>query len=91
MTKSTNPSALEDVYKTLKSLDLSSGEGLIFLGVEPSETEGESRLIATLQGNPARVTEAVYQAMTADDDLANIIQAAAFKFFMDSQETTSKN
>lgn len=91
MTKSTNPSALEDVYSSLKYLDLSSEEALIFLGVEPSETEGESRLIATLQGNPTRVTEAIYQAMIADDDLANIIQAAALKFFIDSQETTDKN
>ena len=91
MTKSTNPSALEDVYSTLKSLDLSSEEALIFLGVEPSEIEGESRLIATLQGNPARVTEAVYQAMTADDDLANIIQAATLKFFINSQAITDKD
>jgi hypothetical protein len=91
MTKSTNPSALEDAYSTLRSLELSSEETLLFIGVEPSETEGESRLMATIQGNRSKIATAIYQAMISDTDLAEIIQTATFEFFKDYQETTDKD
>lgn len=91
MTKSTNPSALEDAYSTLRSLELSSEEALFFIGVEPSENEEESRLMATIQGNRSRIATAIYQAMISDTDLAEIIHTATFEFFKNYQETTDKD
>ena len=76
-------SVLESLHASICDLDISNDQAVIFIAVEPVGN-GESRLIASLQGAPSILTTAIYKAMTADKDLAHMIEMATLKNFMES-------
>ena len=85
MTNQTEKSVLENLHTSVSDLDLSREQGVIFIAVEPSGEE-ETKLIASIQGNPGVLSAAIYKAMSADQDLANLIKVAVLKTFLEFQD-----
>lgn len=85
MTNQTEKSVLENLHTSVSNLDLPKEQGVIFIAIQPSGEE-ETKLIASIQGNPELLSAAICKAMSADQDLANLIKIAVLQNFFESQD-----
>jgi len=83
-------SVLENLHTSIANLDLSKEEGIIFIAVEPSGKE-QTKLIASIQGNPTLLAAAIYKAMSADEDFAHLIRMAMLRNIIGSEEENEEN